>query len=67
MIVRTIVELAHNLGLRAVGEGIETEEAYRHAARLRLRRGPGLPDGQADARGPSCCELARGAEVRAAA
>ena len=29
MIVRTIVELAHNLGLRAVGEGIETEEAYR--------------------------------------
>ena len=29
MIVQTIVELAHNLGLRAVGEGIETEEAYR--------------------------------------
>jgi EAL domain-containing protein (putative c-di-GMP-specific phosphodiesterase class I) len=29
MIVRTIVELAHNLGLRAVGEGIETDEAYR--------------------------------------
>jgi diguanylate cyclase (GGDEF)-like protein/PAS domain S-box-containing protein len=28
-IVQTIVELAHNLGLRAVGEGIETEEAYR--------------------------------------
>jgi EAL domain-containing protein (putative c-di-GMP-specific phosphodiesterase class I) len=28
-IVETIVELAHNLGLRAVGEGIETEEAYR--------------------------------------
>ena len=27
MIVRTIIELAHNLGLRAVGEGIETEEA----------------------------------------
>ena len=27
-IVQTIVELAHNLGLRAVGEGIETEEAY---------------------------------------
>jgi EAL domain-containing protein (putative c-di-GMP-specific phosphodiesterase class I) len=26
--VRTIVELAHNLGLRAVGEGIETDEAY---------------------------------------
>ena len=28
-IVHTIVDLAHNLGLRAVGEGIETEEAYR--------------------------------------
>jgi diguanylate cyclase (GGDEF)-like protein/PAS domain S-box-containing protein len=28
-IVETIVGLAHNLGLRAVGEGIETEEAYR--------------------------------------
>jgi diguanylate cyclase (GGDEF)-like protein/PAS domain S-box-containing protein len=26
--VRTIVELAHNLGLRAVGEGIETDGAY---------------------------------------
>ncbi|MDA0180645.1 EAL domain-containing protein [Solirubrobacter phytolaccae] len=28
-IVQTIVDLAHNLGLRAVGEGIETEEAHR--------------------------------------
>ena len=28
-IVHTVVELAHNLGLRAVGEGIETEESYR--------------------------------------
>jgi diguanylate cyclase (GGDEF)-like protein/PAS domain S-box-containing protein len=28
-IVQTIVDLAHNLGLRAVGEGIETDEAYR--------------------------------------
>jgi len=27
-IVETIVELAHNLGLRAVGEGVETEEAH---------------------------------------
>jgi EAL domain-containing protein (putative c-di-GMP-specific phosphodiesterase class I) len=26
-IVRTVVELAHNLGLRAVGEGVETEAA----------------------------------------
>jgi EAL domain-containing protein (putative c-di-GMP-specific phosphodiesterase class I) len=28
-IVQTIVELAHNLGLEAVAEGIETEAAYR--------------------------------------
>ena len=28
-IVQTIVDLAHNLGLRAVAEGIETDEAYR--------------------------------------
>jgi EAL domain-containing protein (putative c-di-GMP-specific phosphodiesterase class I) len=28
-IVRTIVELARNLGLKAVGEGIETDEARR--------------------------------------
>ena len=28
-IVQTIVGLAHNLGLRAVAEGIETEEAHR--------------------------------------
>ncbi len=27
-IVQTIVDLAHNLGLRAVGEGIETDEAH---------------------------------------
>ena len=50
-IVRTIVDLAHNLGLRAVAEGIETEEAYRLLADERLRLRPGLPDGSPDARG----------------
>ena len=49
MIVQTIVELAHNLGLKAVGEGIETDEAYRLLARERLRLRPGLPDGPPDA------------------
>jgi diguanylate cyclase (GGDEF)-like protein/PAS domain S-box-containing protein len=40
MIVQTIVELAHNLGLEAVGEGIETEAV--HA----LLRGAGCDLGQ---------------------
>jgi diguanylate cyclase (GGDEF)-like protein/PAS domain S-box-containing protein len=42
MIVRTIVELAHNLGLRAVGEGIETEEAYRLLAESGCDYGQGF-------------------------
>jgi diguanylate cyclase (GGDEF)-like protein/PAS domain S-box-containing protein len=42
MIVRTIVELAHNLGLRAVGEGIETDEAYRLLAESGCDYGQGF-------------------------
>jgi diguanylate cyclase (GGDEF)-like protein/PAS domain S-box-containing protein len=42
MIVRTIVELAHNLGLKAVGEGIETEEAYRLLAQSGCDHGQGF-------------------------
>ncbi len=41
-IVRTIVELAHNLGLRAVGEGIETEEARRLLAACGCDYGQGF-------------------------
>ena len=41
-IVRTIVDLAHNLGLRAVAEGIETEEAYRLLAESGCDYGQGF-------------------------
>ena len=41
-IVATIVDLAHNLGLRAVGEGIETEEAYRLLAESGCDYGQGF-------------------------
>ena len=41
-IVQTIVDLAHNLGLRAVGEGIETEEAYRLLAESGCDYGQGF-------------------------
>jgi EAL domain-containing protein (putative c-di-GMP-specific phosphodiesterase class I) len=41
-IVETIVDLAHNLGLRAVGEGIETEEAYRLLAACGCDYGQGF-------------------------
>jgi EAL domain-containing protein (putative c-di-GMP-specific phosphodiesterase class I) len=41
-IVQTIVELAHNLGLKAVGEGIETDEAYRLLAQSGCDYGQGF-------------------------
>jgi EAL domain-containing protein (putative c-di-GMP-specific phosphodiesterase class I) len=33
-IVRSTIELAHNLGLRVVAEGVESEDAYRHLEAL---------------------------------
>ena len=36
-------ELGHNLDMRVVAEGVETEERLRDAARHGLRRRPGLP------------------------
>jgi diguanylate cyclase (GGDEF)-like protein/PAS domain S-box-containing protein len=41
-IVQTIVELGHNLGLRCVGEGIETEHVYRLLADLGCDYGQGF-------------------------
>jgi diguanylate cyclase (GGDEF)-like protein/PAS domain S-box-containing protein len=40
-IVRTIVTLAHNLGLDVVAEGVETVEQRRHLTRLRCEYGQG--------------------------
>ena len=47
--MRSIIDLAHNLKLEVVAEGVETAERARSAARARLRRGAGplhLPAGE---------------------
>ena len=42
-IVSAVVDLAANLGLRSIAEGVETRGPARPPARARLRPGPGLP------------------------
>ena len=41
-LVRCMIDLAHNLGMTVVGEGVETEDVLRTADRAQLRRGAGL-------------------------
>ena len=62
-IVQTIVDLAHNLGLRAVGEGIETEEAYRLLADSGCDFGQGFLMGR-PMPAAELAELALGAPAR---
>ena len=62
-IVQTIVDLAHNLGLRAVGEGIETEEAYRLLAECGCDYGQGFLMGR-PMPAAELAELALGAPAR---
>ena len=46
-IIATVVDLAHKLGLRVVAEGVETEEELQADRGHGMRRGPGVPAGQA--------------------
>ena len=43
VIVRSTIELAHNMGLMVVAEGVEDEADAGAAARARLRHGAGIP------------------------
>ena len=43
LIVRSIVDLSHNLGLTIVAEGVETESELITLEVIRLRHRPGVP------------------------
>ena len=52
-IVRSTIDLARNLGLEVVAEGVETDEVLGDLADAALRRRPGLPASAARCRRPS--------------
>ncbi len=49
-IVKTVIALAHALGMRVVAEGVDSAEAHRGDHRARMRDGAGLLHRPADAR-----------------
>ena len=51
IIVRSTINLAHDLGLRIIAEGVEDAPDARSAHRARLRSRPGLPPEPADVAG----------------
>ncbi len=42
VIVRSTIDLGHNMGLKVVAEGVESSEGLRDPQALRLRHGPGV-------------------------
>jgi EAL domain-containing protein (putative c-di-GMP-specific phosphodiesterase class I) len=49
VLVRSSIDLGHNLGLVVVAEGVEDSQTMAALGGPRLRRGAGLPPGPADA------------------
>ena len=59
VLVKAIIELAHEFNLIAVAEGVEEPEVTQLLARARLRRRPGLPLVAARSPRPSCPPCSR--------
>ena len=69
-IVRSTIDLAHNLGLKVVAEGVESEDAWRHLEALGCDYAQGYylsppaPRGSGDAPDPRARHRPRGRAAR---